>query len=157
MACSSLESPQGMKSGEIGLAASAVDLVLLTHLHPEHIGGLVTAKGKPVFTNARVVSCRTEWRWWNQNDRPAGLPEGYLRFVPLARAATRPYEQAARLRTFSGTETVSDGIVGFPALGHTPGHSLYEFTEGRTVVLQLKTKIARRRTIMNSGRRPFQE
>jgi glyoxylase-like metal-dependent hydrolase (beta-lactamase superfamily II) len=109
------------------LAPDDIDLVLLTHLHPEIVGGLVTRDGAPVFANARVVSCRTEWRWWNQNDTPPGLPARYLPFVPLARAATAPYDAAGRLGTFSGTEVVSAGITGFPVLGHTAGHSLFTF------------------------------
>ncbi len=121
----------------LGLQPSDIDLILLTHLHPEHVGGLVDRAGNPVFANARVVSCRTEWRWWNHNDRPAGLPERYLPFVPLARMATHPYQAAGRLITFSGTEVVSAGVTGFPALGHTAGHSLYRLEEGAGRVLTL--------------------
>lgn len=132
--------PQGDLVGALaarGLAPSQIDLVLLTHLHPEHVGGMVTADGAPVFANARVVCCRTEWRWWNETDRPAGLPTAYQRFVPLARAATRPYAQAQRPVTFTGTETVSQGIVGFPALGHTAGHSLFRLVDGSSRLLTL--------------------
>jgi glyoxylase-like metal-dependent hydrolase (beta-lactamase superfamily II) len=121
----------------LGLSAVDIHLILLTHLHPEHVGGLISANGTPVFTNATVVSCRTEWRWWNTNDRPAGLPDRYLPFVELARAATRPYQQAGRLVTFSGTEVVAEGITGFPALGHTAGHSLYLLEDGGASVLTL--------------------
>lgn len=122
---------------ELGLSPANIDLVLLTHLHPEHVGGMATAQGEPVFPNARVVSCRTEWRWWNHNDQPSGLPAAYLPFVRLARLSTAPYERAGRLVTFTGTETVSPGIVGFPALGHTAGHSLYRLTDGAHAVLTL--------------------
>lgn len=121
----------------LGMSAADINLILLTHLHPEHVGGLIAADGSAVFPNATVVSCRTEWRWWNTSDRPAGLPERYLPFVALARAATRPYEQAGRLVTFSGTEVVAEGITGFPALGHTAGHSLYLLQDGGSTVLTL--------------------
>lgn len=123
--------------GALGFAPPDIDLVLLTHLHPEHVGGLVTRDDAPVFTKATVVCCRTEWRWWNTNERPAGLPERYLPFVELARTATRPYEQANRLMTFSGTEVVAAGVTGFPALGHTAGHSLYLLEDGGSTVLTL--------------------
>lgn len=121
----------------LGLSPVDIGLILLTHLHPEHVGGLIAADGTAVFTNATVVSCRTEWRWWNTNDRPAGLPKRYLPFVELAREATRPYQQAGRLVTFSGTEVVAEGITGFPALGHTAGHSLYLLEDGGAAVLTL--------------------
>jgi len=105
-----------------GLAPANIDLILLTHLHPEHVGGLIGHDGSAVFAKATVVCCRTEWRWWNSNERPAGLPERYLPFIYLARSATRPYEQTGRLVTFTGTEVVAPGITGFPALGRSrPG------------------------------------
>lgn len=122
---------------DLGLAPADIDLIILTHLHPEHVGGLINRDGSPVFENARVVSCRTEWRWWNNNDAPRGLSEGYLPFVQRARAATRPYDDAGKLITFSGTEVVSDGVTGFPALGHTAGHSLFEFADGDRTLLTI--------------------
>lgn len=120
-----------------GLAPADIDLILLTHLHPEHVGGLIETSGTPIFAKATVVCCRTEWRWWNTSERPAGLPERYLPFVDLARSATRPYEQAGRLVTFTGTEVVAPGITGFPALGHTAGHSLFLLEDNGSTVLTL--------------------
>lgn len=98
---------------------------------------MVTAEGRPVFSRATVVSCRTEWRWWNENNLPPGLPTRYQPFVETARRATRPYQQRDRIRFFSGTAEVAPGITGMPALGHTAGHSIYRFIDGQTSLLTL--------------------
>jgi glyoxylase-like metal-dependent hydrolase (beta-lactamase superfamily II) len=57
--------------------------------------------------------------------------------VETARAATRPYQQADRIRFFSGTAEVAPGITGMPALGHTAGHSIFRFTDGPSSLLTL--------------------
>ncbi len=118
-----------------GLRPADIDVVLLTHLHPEHVGGMVHPGGGAVFTNAKVVCCRTEWRWWNESDNPPGLPARYRPFVGTARSATRAY--ADRVIFFSGTAEVVPGIVGTPALGHTAGHSVFRFVDGSASLLAM--------------------
>lgn len=93
-----------------GYTPDQVDIVVLTHMHGDHIGGLMT-EGAPTFANARYVTGETEWNFWAgaEND---GF-EGNVR--PLA-------DQTTFLA--DGADVVT-GITGMAAFGHTPGHMVY--------------------------------
>ncbi|WP_133735034.1 MBL fold metallo-hydrolase, partial [Halospina denitrificans] len=58
----------------IGLVANAIDTVLITHMHPDHVGGLVDAGDQPVFPKARVLVPSGELDYW-RGDIPEGAPE----------------------------------------------------------------------------------
>ncbi|MEM2905851.1 MAG: MBL fold metallo-hydrolase [Candidatus Bathyarchaeia archaeon] len=47
-----------------GLAPEDFDKVILTHAHPDHIGGNLDSQGKPAFPNARYIISKTEWDFW---------------------------------------------------------------------------------------------
>ena len=55
--------PKNLQSA--GIALSDIDTVILTHGHPDHIGGITDPAGKAVFTNARYAMWRQEWEFWN--------------------------------------------------------------------------------------------
>ena len=49
-----------------GIAPEDIDVVILTHGHPDHIGGNVDSEGKPAFPNARYVMWKAEWDFWTK-------------------------------------------------------------------------------------------
>ncbi len=102
-----------------GYTPDQVDVVVLTHMHPDHIGGLME-NGSPAFPNARYVTGRQEYDFWAAPDRLSGPTEGAAKLVqsnvtPLADKMTflEP-----------GGDAVS-GITAVEAYGHTPGHMAY--------------------------------
>ncbi|MEM7377031.1 MAG: MBL fold metallo-hydrolase, partial [Pseudomonadota bacterium] len=91
-----------------GIAPEDVTIVVLTHMHGDHIGGLLTADGSPTFPNARYVTGQVEFDAWAQM--------GNERFDKLVRPL-------AENMTFLGAEdTVVSGITAHATFGHTPGH-----------------------------------
>lgn len=122
-----------------GLAAAGykpedISVVVLTHMHGDHIGGL-TEKDAPAFPNARYVAGKVEYDFWTSDAR-VGTPaenghKGVLAKVkPLADKMTFIGE---------GAEVVS-GITGIEAFGHSPGHMIFRVeSEGRQLVLTADT------------------
>lgn len=102
-----------------GYEPEQVDVVVITHMHPDHIGGLMSG-GHPTYANARYVTGQAEYDFWASSDRLSGPTEGAARLVqsnvvPLAEKMT-----------FIGNEgEVVSGIRGLDAPGHTPGHMAF--------------------------------
>ena len=118
-----------------GYTPEEVDLVLVTHLHSDHAGGLTTQDGKRVFPNADVYVAKTESDFWLSPEIAAKAPKDAQPFFQSAQAIAAPYIKAGKWHTFSGSETIVDGMRLVPLAGHTPGHSGYEFSsKGQSIL-----------------------
>jgi len=111
-----------------GYTPEEVDLVLLTHLHSDHVGGLTTQDGKRVFPNADVYVAKAENDFWLSPENAAKAPKDVQPFFQSAQAIAAPYIKAGKWHAFSGSETIVDGMQLVPLPGHTPGHTGYEFS-----------------------------
>ncbi len=111
-----------------GYTPEEVDLVLVTHLHSDHVGGFTTQDGKRVFPNAEVYVAKAESDFWLSPEIAAKAPKDAQPFFQSAQAIAAPYIKAGKWHTFSGSETIVDGMQLVPLLGHTPGHTGYQFS-----------------------------
>lgn len=107
-----------------GLAAEQIDLVVITHCHGDHIGGLAT-DGKPNFPNARYAIGETEYQFWSAPERMSGATEGAAKAVA---ANVTPLKDKMTFLKDQG-EVVS-GIRAISAPGHTPGHMAFHIESG---------------------------
>src|SRR6266478_5108014 len=111
-----------------GYTPEEVDIVLVTHLHSDHIGGITTQDGKIVFPNADVYVAKAESDFWLSPEIAAKAPKDAQPFFQSAQAIAAPYIKAGKWHTFSGSEPSVDGMQIVPLPGHTPGHTGYEFS-----------------------------
>jgi glyoxylase-like metal-dependent hydrolase (beta-lactamase superfamily II) len=111
-----------------GYTPEAVDILLLTHLHSDHVGGLTTQDGKRVFPNADVYVAKAESDFWLSAEIAAKAPKDAQPFFQSAQAIAAPYIAAGKWHTFNGSERIVDGMELVPLPGHTPGHTGYEFS-----------------------------
>jgi glyoxylase-like metal-dependent hydrolase (beta-lactamase superfamily II) len=111
-----------------GYTPEEVNIVLLTHLHSDHVGGLTTQDGKHVFPNADVYVAKAESDFWLSPEIAAKAPKDAQPFFQSAQAIAAPYIKAGKWHTFSGSEPIVDGMQIVPLPGHTPGHTGYEFS-----------------------------
>jgi glyoxylase-like metal-dependent hydrolase (beta-lactamase superfamily II) len=113
-----------------GYDASQVDLVLITHLHGDHVNGVLTADGKPAFPNAQVITTGPESAFWLDEAQKAKAPKEMQGFFDMAKKAAEPYQAAGRWKTIAPNTEIAPGVkalaVNTPP-GHTPGHSSYLF------------------------------
>ena len=107
-----------------GYSPDKVDVVLLTHLHADHVAGLLDAAGQPLFPNAEIRVAQTEADFWLSEANAAKAPEGFKPFFEIARKSVAPYQAAGRFKPFSG-EVDLGGVKAVASNGHTPGHTSF--------------------------------
>lgn len=105
-----------------GVRPEEVDTVLLTHGHPDHLGGLLDANGEAVFTNAQLWIHPLEAAYWTDDAMMAQVIERRKKNFVLARRVLSMY--AEQLNYLREDETIA-GIVPVALPGHTPGHTGY--------------------------------
>lgn len=107
----------------MGIAPGEIDTILMTHMHPDHMNGLIDGDGRPVFPNAELVMNAAELQFF---DDPASIdraPEGEPKlFFGMMQRATAPYRQ--RIRTVTDGPALP-GVTALTTPGHTPGHTAW--------------------------------
>ncbi len=104
-----------------GISPEDIDTVILTHGHPDHLGGNTDAEGKPVFANARYIISRDEWDFWMSEQAELKLDE-HSREVLLGYARKNLPPIQSQLSLVDYEAEVLPGIQTIAAPGHTPGH-----------------------------------
>ena len=107
-----------------GVQPEQVTDILITHIHPDHSGGLTVA-GKRVFPNATVHVNKRELDYWTDKSLGAKAPEPTKSFFLQVDATVVPYVKAGRVKTFEGETQLFPGLRTLPGYGHTPGQSYY--------------------------------
>lgn len=107
-----------------GYSPEQVDEVYVTHLHPDHVGGLLS-EGKPAFPNALVRFDKRDGEHWLSAERLAAAPADAKGFFQGAQAAVKPYQDVGRLQPFDGNTELIPGVRAVATPGHTPGHTVY--------------------------------
>jgi glyoxylase-like metal-dependent hydrolase (beta-lactamase superfamily II) len=103
-----------------GISPKDIDLVILTHGHPDHIGGNINNDGKPNYPNARWVMWREEWQFWTSEQAEKQLAEhGREMLIGIARKNLLPLE--SQIDLIDSEKEIIPGIGVISAPGHTPG------------------------------------
>src|SRR3954470_13554003 len=122
-----------------GVAPAAIDTVVISHFHPDHIHGLKTKDGDKVFTNAEILVPEPEWTYWMNNADMTRAPD---RIKVYFRNARRIFTDIAKeVRRFKPGAEVAPGITSIPAFGHTPGHAAFVVASGRQSLLVMSDAV----------------
>jgi len=111
-----LQAPDGKLLDEMrakGIDRDAVDIVVLTHLHGDHVGWNLT-DGRPSFPNARYLATRTDWDYWT-------TPSVQVRASHI-RNQVLPLQDLDILDLIDGEYEITPELTALPTPGHTPGH-----------------------------------
>ena len=107
-----------------GYQPEQVDEVYLTHLHVDHVGGLV-ANNQIAFPNAIVRVDQRDADFWLSKANMDAAPKDAKPFFEGAMASINPYIAASKFKPFNGNTDLVPGIKAVATRGHTPGHSIY--------------------------------
>ena len=108
-----------------GYQPEQVDEVYLTHMHTDHIGGLMSGDQR-AFPNAIVRVDKRDTDYWLSEENMRGAPAEEKRFFEASMVSLSPYREAGKLNTFEGAADLIPGIQAQPAYGHTPGHTMFD-------------------------------
>jgi glyoxylase-like metal-dependent hydrolase (beta-lactamase superfamily II) len=113
-----------------GFTPEQIDVVVITHCHPDHIGGLME-DGKPLAPKARYVIGETEFAFWSAPERLSGSTENAAK---LTQANVVP--QKDKMSFIKNEGEVVSGIRALEAFGHTPGHIAYHVeSDGKRLLI----------------------
>lgn len=114
-----------------GIDRKNVDMVIISHYHGDHIGGLLNTDGTPAFPNAEVVVPSKEHAWWMDDGNMSRAPDAMKPNFQLVRkvfGAIKPTQHE------DGKE-LTPGITAKGTYGHTPGHTSHIISSGNQSVL----------------------
>src|SRR5258708_29983413 len=113
-----------------GFDPKAVDTVVISHFHTDHVNGLLAADGTPAFPNAEVLVPATEWKFWMDDGEMSRASPGRMQgqfknnrniFDAGLKKKVTPYEWG---------KEVAPGLLAVETIGHTPGHTSYVLSSG---------------------------
>ena len=133
--------PQGGRVFEnlaaIGLGPEDIDIVVVSHTHPDHVGNLRTADGARAFPRAAIFAPRADWDFFVRNDPDLSympVPEDFRRnFAAAIKRSVEPVTNGIELYE-AGAEIVP-GLTTLPASGHTPGMANFLVQSGSDQLL----------------------
>ncbi len=118
-----------------GYQPEQVDEIYITHMHGDHVGGLMTG-GKMAFPNATVRADQKDADYWLSKENLDKAPAAMKGFFQGAQTSLNPYVASGRFKPFTGDTELVAGIKAVAAAGHTPGHSIYKVeSKGQKLVL----------------------
>jgi glyoxylase-like metal-dependent hydrolase (beta-lactamase superfamily II) len=111
-----------------GIDKNAVDIVIISHLHSDHINGLLGADNKPAFANAEIMMPAVDVKFWTDDANAARLPDpikGQFANVKRVLGAL-----GSNITQYEGSKELVSGITSMPTPGHTPGHTSFVIASG---------------------------
>lgn len=112
-----------------GYQPEQIDMILLTHLHPDHACG-ITDQGKAAFPNATVYASKADGDYWLSKEMASKAPKDAQPMFKMAQDAVAPYAEQGKLKLYSPGEQLLPGLEVIATPGHTPGHASYLFSSG---------------------------
>lgn len=119
-----------------GIDPADIDVIALTHAHPDHAWGLVDPDGQRVYPNAVLAVSKAEFDHWTDLGKVDAAPDEHRKdHFRGAHKNLMPYADAGRIRWVEDGAEVATGIRAVATPGHSPGHVVYTITSGGETIV----------------------
>jgi len=118
-----------------GVSPDQIDVIVITHMHPDHVPGLIGADKEMLFRNAVVHVGDEEYGFWTSEQVYNSVPADVKGFFDIARMSVKPYADAGKLQTYKDGADILSGLTTSSAPGHTPGHSMVRVSSNGSELL----------------------
>jgi len=117
-----------------GIDPKAVDVVIISHYHGDHINGLLRADNSLAFPNAEILVPAGEHQYWTDDGEMGRAATQRIadNFKNVRRVISG--EVLKRLRTYEADKEVMPGVTAVSTPGHTPGHTSHVVSSGAATV-----------------------
>jgi glyoxylase-like metal-dependent hydrolase (beta-lactamase superfamily II) len=121
-----------------GVKPEDIDVIVISHFHPDHINGIKTKDGDKVFTKAEIMVPEPEWAFWmNEANLSRATGNVHKYFLNAGRIFK---DIAGEVHRFRPGAELLPGLVSVPAYGHTPGHTAFALhSQGRSMLVMSDT------------------
>jgi len=118
-----------------GVDPKSIDVVLMSHLHPDHTNGIRALDGSMAFPNAEIMVPAKDWEFWTSDENAAkaesnAMMKGYFANVKKIYAGIE-----SKVTKYDWGKEVAPGITSIATPGHTPGHTSFAVASGDSKVL----------------------
>ena len=113
-----------------GIDRNAIDVVVISHFHADHVNGLLMPDNSKAFPNAEIVVPEVEWTFW-MDDGEMSRAKGD-RMVGLFKNNRNIFENGLKKKVtpYEWNKEVAPGLTAVESVGHTPGHTSYVLASG---------------------------
>jgi len=117
-----------------GVDATGIDVVLMSHLHPDHTNGIRAADGSMAFPNAEIMVPAKDWEFWMSDENAAKAQSDLMKnyFANVKRVYSGIESKVTK---YDWGKEVAPGITAVAAPGHTPGHTTFVVASGSSSIL----------------------
>src|SRR6201995_1034221 len=118
-----------------GVDPKSVDVVLMSHLHPDHTNGIRAADGSLAFPNAEIMVPAKDWEFWMSDENAAKAQSNEMMKNYFANVRKIYNGIESKVTRYDWGKEVAPGITSISTPGHTPGHTSFAVASGGSKVL----------------------
>jgi len=118
-----------------GIDPKSLDIVVISHLHPDHANGIRTADGGLAFPNAEIMVPAQDWAFWMSDENMAKAQDNAMMKNYFANTRKVFDGLHNKVTKYDWGKEVAPGITAIDAAGHTPGHTAFAVASGNARVL----------------------
>jgi glyoxylase-like metal-dependent hydrolase (beta-lactamase superfamily II) len=118
-----------------GVDPKSIDMVVMSHLHPDHTNGIRAADGSMAFPNAQIMVPAKDWEFWTSDENAAKAQSSEITKGYFANVKKIYNGIESKVTKFDWDKEVAPGITAIAAPGHTPGHTAFAVASGGSKVL----------------------
>jgi glyoxylase-like metal-dependent hydrolase (beta-lactamase superfamily II) len=118
-----------------GVDAKKIDVVLLSHLHPDHTNGIRALDGSMAFPNAEIMVPSVDWAFWMSDENAAKAQSNEMMKNYFANVKKTFAGIESKVTKYDWGKEVAPGITSIETPGHTPGHTSFAIASGNSKIL----------------------